>query len=81
LKFPEEDRRLNSPKLVRIIIVLNVDADGIVKDMEILKGGSKTLNQEALRVIRLFENKLCPAIHQGRPFESKFSIPVTFRQM
>jgi len=76
LKFPEADRRKGTQG--RVIVSLTIDEHGNIKNRKIIKSLSLTYDEEALRVIGLFESKLCPALLNGKPYESILSIPIVF---
>jgi TonB family protein len=77
LKFPKEDRMKETQG--RVIVSLTIDEHGNVKNRKIIKSLSSTYDEEALRVIKLFEDKLCPALLDGKPYEAILSIPIAFR--
>lgn len=77
LKFPKEDR-MNKIQ-GKVIVSIRVDEHGNVKSYKITKPLSPTYDEEALRVIKLFEKKLCPALYKGKAHESIISIPIEFR--
>ena len=76
LKFPDADRQKGTQG--RVIISLTIDEHGNIKNRKIIKSLSSTYDEEALRVISLFENKLCPALLNGKPYEAILSIPIIF---
>ena len=77
LDYPLEDRLTETQG--RVIINITIDEHGIVKSKQVLKSVSKTLDKEAIRVIELFEGKLCPASLNGKAYESTIAIPIVFR--
>ena len=52
--------------------------DGTIKDVKVIKGIHKTLDNEAKRVIEIMP-KWIPAIQNGKFVNSKFTLPITFR--
>ena len=77
LTFPAEARRNPTPGTV--IISLTIDEHGIVKNYNVIKGLSKILDNEALRVMKLLDSKWLPALLEGKAYESTISIPIAFR--
>ncbi len=61
-----------------VIVLITIDEEGNVKKYDILKSVHKSLDTEAIRVLELFRDKWFPALHNGKPYESKISIPITW---
>jgi TonB family protein len=62
----------------RIIVTITVDKDGKVKKYEITKSVEQSLDDEAVRVLQLFEDKWYPSVLRGQAYESPISIPISF---
>jgi protein TonB len=60
-----------------VYIVVTVDSLGRSKKVELLKGASKGLNEESLRIVSMIQNWF-PKITDGKAVESKITIPVKF---
>jgi TonB family protein len=61
-----------------VYVSFSIDLEGYTKEVKILRGIEKELDDEALRVIRLIK-KWLPAIQYGNPGESTITIPVKFQ--
>jgi outer membrane biosynthesis protein TonB len=61
------------------IVSLTVDEHGNIIEQQVVKPLSPTLDAEALRVIQLYKDKLCPAMLNGKTYQSVLSIPISFR--
>jgi TonB family protein len=62
----------------RVLISFVVDSNGTLYDFVVEKSVSKDLDEEALRVCRLFP-RFKPGIYHGKAVKSRFSIPMTFK--
>jgi len=67
------DNRIAGTVYVRILI----DSLGTMKNCEILRGLSKDLDEEAVRVVKLI-NDWMPALVEGKAIDSFYGIPVRF---
>ncbi len=61
----------------RIQLTFVVEKDGSVSNVEVVKGGYKSLNREASRIIRSFPNWK-PAESAGKKVRSRINIPIVF---
>lgn len=76
LRFPEN---VKLSKTERVIVQFVVGTDGSVSDEKVLRGASEEdLNAEALRVVGLMDGHWEPAIENGRPVATHFTLPVQF---
>ncbi|MDY5858186.1 MAG: TonB family protein [Porphyromonas sp.] len=62
----------------RVVLQFVVEADGQVSSVRIVRSVENSLDLEALRVL-LTSPKWQPAMHQGKPVRSLFTLPVQFR--
>ncbi len=76
LQYPES--LVNSDVQGRVIISFMVRKDGSIGDVQVIRGIHPDLDAEALRVVKLLPNFI-PATVEGKPVDSKFTLPVTFR--
>ena len=74
-KYPEEAQKANVTGTVYTSFV--VESDGSLSDFKILKGISKSLDEEALRVVRSMP-KWQPATKDGKPIATRMSVPIRF---
>lgn len=76
VKYPELDRDAGIQGTVTLSFV--VDGGGKVKDINVLKGVSKNIDAEAIRVIKAMPDWK-PGKQNGRPAKVKFTVPVKFK--
>lgn len=62
----------------KVIVILGVDADGIITNASIKKGVHPLLDKEALRAARLL-GKFNPAIENGIAVGRSYTLPINFR--
>ena len=63
----------------RVVCQFVVKKDGKISNVKVVRsGGDKSLDREAVRVIRSMP-KWKPGKYQGKPVSVKYSVPVTFR--
>ncbi|MDY3090405.1 MAG: energy transducer TonB [Porphyromonas sp.] len=62
----------------RVVLQFIVETDGQVSSVRIVRSVENSLDLEALRVL-LTSPKWQPAVHQGKPVRSRFTLPVQFR--
>ena len=76
IHYPKDAResRIQGKVLVGFVI----DEQGTPTDFKIVKGLSPSLDQEAVRVVKLLK-KWRPGIQKGKPVRVQFVAPVTFR--
>lgn len=76
ISFPEtayKDGVLNMDAVVQLTIA----KDGVVKDARIVKSSGKTLDAEALRVVRMLP-KFHPGLNSGLPSESSYTLEFNY---
>lgn len=74
IKYPAVDRENNMQG--RVIVNFIVEKDGSATDVKAVRGPDETLQDEAIRVVKL--TKWHPGIQNGRPVRSYFSVPINF---
>lgn len=63
----------------RVVCQFVVKKDGKISKVKVVRSsGDKSLDREAVRVIRSMP-KWKPGMYQGKPVNVKYSVPVTFR--
>lgn len=75
VQYPEEAQKAKMSGTVYTSFV--VESDGSLSDFKILKGVSKSLDEEALRVVRSMP-KWQPATKDGKPIAARMSVPIRF---
>lgn len=64
----------------RVVIQFAVDTDGTIVDCEIKKSlGSKEIDEEVIRVVRLLNYQFTPGISHNRIAKMYFTLPVSFK--
>lgn len=76
IRYPEEAHKANEQG--KVIVKFVVKKDGSVKDPEIVNGVSKSLNEEALRVVSGLP-KWIPGTVDGKPVDCIFTLPINFK--
>lgn len=62
----------------RVVLTFNVDTDGKVTNVEVIRGVEPSLDKEAARVVSL-SPKWKPAMHNGKPVKVTYTFPVIFQ--
>jgi protein TonB len=75
IHYPETDRNLGRQGEVKLVFV--VSADGRVSDVQVVRGVSPTIDAEAVRVFKRLK-RWKPGTFQGRPVNTRYSIPIKF---
>ncbi|MCK9218954.1 MAG: M56 family metallopeptidase [Bacteroidales bacterium] len=76
IKYPDEAIRNNIQGTV--FVSFNVETDGSITGVELLRGIGGGCNEEAMRVVKLMP-KWEPAELQGKPVVVKFGLPIKFK--
>ena len=72
-KYPEVDRLNNTQGKIYISFVIN--KKGKVEDIIILRGVSKTLDEEAIRIVKKMP-KWKPGKEEGKLVKVRFNLPI-----
>lgn len=75
LKYPEQAKSMGIEGTVYISFV--IDANGSVRDVEILKGIGAGCDEEAKRVVQMFPDWI-PGKQNGQPVNIKMNLPIKF---
>lgn len=62
----------------RVLVTFDVDTDGNVVDVEVVKSVWPSLDAEALRVVKSMP-KWRPGIKDGKAVRIRYTLPITFR--
>ena len=76
MKYPKEDEKNGVQG--RVMISFVVEKDGSMTDIKVVKSLSITADSEALRVVKMIEQKWNPGMQNGRPVRVQYTIPVMF---
>ncbi len=74
--YPEKAREMGESGIVYVQFV--IEKDGSISNVEIFKGVSEALDQEAFRVISAMP-KWIPGIQDNKNVKVKFTLPINFR--
>ncbi len=75
VKYPEIDKENNVTG--RVVTQFTIDTLGFVRDVEITKSVSPTIDAEAIRVISSLP-QWKPATQNGKPVNLRMTLPITF---
>ncbi|RZK55832.1 MAG: TonB family protein [Pedobacter sp.] len=75
IKYPSDAVKSNISGSVALSFVVN--KDGKISDVEVLKGVSPSIDEEAKRVLT-YSPKWQPATHRGLPVRVKYNLPIKF---
>jgi TonB family protein len=62
----------------RVTVTFIVDFQGNVNNVKVVRGVSKILDEEAIRVIKM-SPKWEPGIQKGKPVNVRYNFPVIFK--
>ena len=62
----------------RVVVTFVVEVDGSISETKVVKSVDSSLDEEAIRVVKLLP-KWNPAMLNGKPVRSKYTLPITFR--
>ena len=75
IKYPAFERENNIEG--RVIVQFEVDTSGNIKDIKVIKGVSKYIDQEAMRVVSLLD-KWEPGTLNNKKVRMRLTIPINF---
>jgi TonB family protein len=75
IKYPEEAKKFGA--VGKVFIIFNVETDGRLSDVKILRGFDKDCDVEALRVVKLMP-KWNPGKKNGNAVKTNFVLPIKF---
>lgn len=78
MRYPPEAKRLKVSG--QVITEFLVNADGSIQDIVVKRGPGYGLDEEAIRVITVMQEKIkwIPGMHNGKPIAVKFTLPLKF---
>ncbi len=76
IDYPDVDRVTEVQG--RVVVGFIVDENGIIKDVHVMRGLSRTLNDESIRVIRKLKN-FKPGSQGGHPVRVRYTLPISYR--
>lgn len=78
IKYPAGVEATDKP--IMVIVQFTVKTDGSIADAKVLRSKGEAYDKEAVRVVNLMSGKWIPAENDGKPIDSKFTVPLTFTQ-
>jgi TonB family protein len=75
VKYPKADRDNNIQG--RVIVTFVVEKDGALSGLKVVRGVSKTIDAEAIRVLKA-SPKWIPGIEGGKKVRVQYSVPISF---
>ncbi len=76
IDYPDPDRQMGYEG--RVIVGFVVDENGNVGDIHVVRGLTRTLNDESIRVVRKLK-RFTPGSQNGRPVRVRFTLPIMYR--
>ena len=78
MQFPPEARRKKIDG--KVFVKFIVEIDGSISNIEVVKGLSQSLDQEAMRLVSIFPRWI-PGKQNGKPVRSQFVLPIYFKTL
>ena len=78
LFYPQEAKAQKMEGMVLVQFVINADGKIDQNDIKILRSPGQPLSEEVIRLIRKMP-KWQPALRNGKPVRSYFTLPITFK--
>lgn len=76
IRYPEPDLQMDIQG--RVMVGFTIDENGNVNDIHIIRGLSRTLDEESIRVVRKLK-RFTPGSQGGRPVRVRFKLPLSYR--
>jgi len=76
IRYPDVERMNDIQG--RVVVGFVIDEEGYLSDISIKKGVSKGIDEEALRVVKLFP-RFKPGKQKGEPVKVAFVLPIMFK--
>lgn len=77
MEYPEAARKAGKEGLV--VVAYTVNTDGKLSDFELMKGVSKEIDEEAIRIIKMTDGKWSPGKQNGKAVPVKYTVPIQFK--
>lgn len=77
LRYPGDAREANI--MGKVVIAITVDEKGEIKGYKVNKSVFKSIDEEALRVIKLIDFEFLAAYKSGKPVEAEILLPIFFQ--
>lgn len=61
-----------------VVITFVVDADGSLKQVQVVKPLSKSTDEEAMRVVKMMDGKWTPGMQNGKAVAVRYTLPIKF---
>ncbi|MFD2514873.1 TonB family protein [Pontibacter locisalis] len=76
IRYPKDAQEDGVEGLV--VVSFTVEDDGALKDIEVLKSLSESIDTEAVRVVEKMSDRWSPGMQNGKPVRVKYTLPVRF---
>ena len=63
----------------RVVVTFHISAEGVLGDVELVRGVHPLLDEAALQVVRGIEARFIPACENGRNVASSYTLPIQFK--
>lgn len=77
VKYPEDDQKKGIEGTVYVSFV--VEKDGSVSEVKAIRGVNTSLDNEAIRVVKLMSKMWKPGTQKGKPVRVQFNLPIKFK--
>lgn len=77
LRYPDE--AVNNEQMGTVLVAVTLDETGNATDYAIFQSATRSLDQEALRVVKIAENEYLPAEKDGKKVKSMYLVPIVFK--
>ena len=77
LTYPETAKMMGVEG--KVLVQFTIDEVGNIKDVKVIKGVTKELDNEAIRIIKLMSGKWTPGKQGGKAVKTTMVLPVTFK--
>lgn len=61
----------------KVIVTFDINEDGSIGNYKIIRDVKHGTGQELIRVLKLSSGKWTPAVENGKPIKSTFTLPLT----
>jgi protein TonB len=76
INYPTPDREMGIQG--RVTVGFIIDENGKVSDIKVLKGLTRTLNEESIRVVSKLKT-FKPGVQNGHPVKVRFTLPINYQ--
>ncbi len=77
LRYPADARDNNI--MGKVVVAIDVDESGEIKGYRINRSVYRSIDEEAIRVVKLIDFEFLPAYKDGKPVKGEILIPISFQ--